>query len=226
MNSVRQHINRCLGVSLAKPRVALSAASPRSFLAVGFPLQSLTRNVPMLLPIILIAPLMSSCSHEDALTERSWIIDKGAYLGNSIAFRSTDAFQFADANGNVNAYLDFAKDGSIGIPGINCPNMRGLWRLENDSIVLTLDSARYRSIEIGVAQWRKEQLAKGDSTIALNDAPSQPSELDSGVFTAAMEVFKHPFAYEIKRETLILQSKTTRIVAHKDRTIDKMFEGL
>jgi hypothetical protein len=31
-----------LGVPLAKPRVALSAASPRSFLAVGFPLQSLT----------------------------------------------------------------------------------------------------------------------------------------------------------------------------------------
>jgi hypothetical protein len=41
----------CLGVPLAEPRVALSAASlpagqagPRSCLAVGFPLQSLTRN--------------------------------------------------------------------------------------------------------------------------------------------------------------------------------------
>lgn len=33
-----------MGVPLAKPRVRLSAASPRSFLAAGFPLQSVTRN--------------------------------------------------------------------------------------------------------------------------------------------------------------------------------------
>ena len=40
----RPERSRRVGVPLAEPRVALSAASPRSFLAVGFPLQSLTRN--------------------------------------------------------------------------------------------------------------------------------------------------------------------------------------
>ena len=45
MKVVRDIVLGSLGVPLAKPRVALSAASPRSFLAVGFPLQSLTRIV-------------------------------------------------------------------------------------------------------------------------------------------------------------------------------------
>lgn len=44
MMEIRNIIKCSLGVPLAKPRVALSAASPRSFLAVGFPLQSLTQN--------------------------------------------------------------------------------------------------------------------------------------------------------------------------------------
>ena len=34
----------CLGVPLAEPRVALSACTPRSFVAVGYPLRSLTRK--------------------------------------------------------------------------------------------------------------------------------------------------------------------------------------
>ena len=41
-SSARPERSRRVGVPLAKPRVALSAASPR--FAAGFPLQSLTRN--------------------------------------------------------------------------------------------------------------------------------------------------------------------------------------
>jgi hypothetical protein len=52
MNAVKH--SGCLGVSLAKPRVALSAASPRSFLAVGFPLRSLTRSA--FLALVLAGP--------------------------------------------------------------------------------------------------------------------------------------------------------------------------
>jgi hypothetical protein len=158
--------------------------------------------------------------------DRSWIIDQGEYLNNPIEFRSTDLFQIADANGNVNAHLSFSKDGTIGLPGIDCPNMRGLWRLENDSLILELDSGRYRSIDSGIAQWREERLAQGDSSVVLADSTSQLSDLDSGVFTSAMQVFKHPFGFDISGETITLQSKTTRIIAHKDRAIDKMFEGL
>ena len=51
MDNTVHHSDAYLGVPLAEPRVALSAASlpagqagPRSFLAVGFPLQSLTLN--------------------------------------------------------------------------------------------------------------------------------------------------------------------------------------
>jgi hypothetical protein len=218
------------GLGVPAPKcvaVALSATSPRAdYRAVGFPLLSLTRKAETPISLVLAALVLSSCSQEDALMERSWIVDQCEHLGSPIEFRSTDLFQIADVNGNVNAHLNFSKDGTIGIPGIDCPNMRGLWRLENDSLVLELDSARYRSIEEGIAQWREDRLAQGDSSVVQAYSTSQLSDLDSGVLTSAMEVFKHPFAFDISGETITLQSKTTRIVAHKDRTIDKMFEGL
>ena len=61
---IATHFRSFLGVPLAKPRVALSAPSPRSFLAVGFPLQSLTRNV--LIPIVAFF-LSSSAIAQDTL---------------------------------------------------------------------------------------------------------------------------------------------------------------
>ena len=219
--------SRGVGVPLAKPRVALFVASPHAgYRAPGFPLQSLTRNAATSIRLALIVALFSGCSQEEALMDRSWIIEEGDYLGSPIEFHSTDLFQIADVNGNVHAHLSFSKDGTIGIPGIDCPNMRGLWRLEDDSLVLELDSARYRSIDFNIARWREERLAQGDSTVAGSDSTAQRSDLDSGVFTSAMEIFKHPFAFDISGETITLESKTTRITAHKDRTIDKMFEGL
>jgi hypothetical protein len=42
MNALKH--SGCLGVPLAKPQVALSARTPRSFVAAGYPLQSLTRT--------------------------------------------------------------------------------------------------------------------------------------------------------------------------------------
>lgn len=229
MNAMKH--SGCWGVPLprlkAGARVALSAASPRAdYRAVGFPLQSLTRNAAIVIRLLVPILFVSGCSQEDALMDRSWIIDQGEFLNNPIEFRSTDLFQLADANGNVNAHLSFSHDGTIGLPGINCPNMRGLWRLENDSLILELDSSRYRSIDSSIAEWREEQLSQGDSSVVLADGTFQLSDLDSGIFTSAMEVYKHPFAFDISRETITLQSKTTRIWAHKDRAIDKMFEGL
>ncbi len=222
------HSGDYLGVPLAKPRVALSSASPRTdYRAVGFPLQSLTRNATGIVLVLLIAAFVTGCSsNEDAIMGRSWIIDKGEYLGNPIEFRSTDFLQLTDVAGNIFANLEFSNDGSIGLPGINGPNMRGLWRIEDDSIFLSLDSARYARIRTNLTQWHKNQLAKGDSTVVLNDTTPQPGELESGDFSAAMDIYKHPFAFVIDGEHMVLRSKTTRITAHQDRTIDKMFEGL
>ena len=59
------------GVSLAKPRVALSAASPRAdYRAVGFPLQSLTRNAGSLVGYSIVALLVSSCGAQPTEVRR------------------------------------------------------------------------------------------------------------------------------------------------------------
>ena len=59
MNTVKQ--SGCWGVPLAEPRVALSATSPRAdYRAVGFSLQSLTRNASLFLVVLL---LTESCSN-------------------------------------------------------------------------------------------------------------------------------------------------------------------
>ncbi|HMC97193.1 MAG TPA: hypothetical protein VKG92_06055, partial [Flavobacteriales bacterium] len=59
MNAVKH--SGCLGVPLAKPRVALSAASPRAdYRAVGFPLQSLTRMLQLVFALLVLCPLANA----------------------------------------------------------------------------------------------------------------------------------------------------------------------
>ena len=61
-----------LGVTLAKPRVALSAPSPRAdYRAVGFPLQSLTRKAAVIIRLFVLVPFLSSCSIQgESATQR------------------------------------------------------------------------------------------------------------------------------------------------------------
>ena len=59
---MEQKRDSCLGVPLAKPRVALSAPSPRAdHRAVGFPLQSLTRIAGSRVGYFIVALLVSAC---------------------------------------------------------------------------------------------------------------------------------------------------------------------
>ena len=60
-------IGRGLGVPLAKPRVALSAASPRAdYRAAGFPLQSLTRT------LLLLSICLTSCDQSIPFDKDGW----------------------------------------------------------------------------------------------------------------------------------------------------------
>jgi len=60
-----------LGVPARRLAVALSAASPRAdYRAVGFPLQSLTRNAAAIIRLFVIVPFLSSCSdHGESATQ-------------------------------------------------------------------------------------------------------------------------------------------------------------
>ena len=61
-----------LGVSARRLAVALSATSPRAdYHAVGFPLQSLTRNAATIIRLFVIVPFLGSCSdHGESATQR------------------------------------------------------------------------------------------------------------------------------------------------------------
>jgi hypothetical protein len=74
------HIERSrdVGVPLAKPRVALSAPSPRSCLAVGFPLQSLTRNAALLFCSLILSSQRISAQELDLRTYDYVMIDSAA----------------------------------------------------------------------------------------------------------------------------------------------------
>ncbi len=108
--------------------------------------------------------------------------------------------QFADANGIVNANLDFSEEGND-MPSGRMQELSkhdGLWS-ENDSIEYALDSGRYESIDQASSMVRGNEYA-----MAIRRSPQairQQREVTStsGVFTAAMNL-REPFAYQIDGE--------------------------
>ena len=65
MEQMRDIVFGSLGVSAQRLTVALSASSPRSFLAVGFPLQSLTRNAALVLCLVFLSSQKVSAQEID-----------------------------------------------------------------------------------------------------------------------------------------------------------------
>lgn len=192
---------------------------------------------------IVIIALIScfGCDQKDALSEGSWIIIEGTYKGQNIDFVSTDLIQFGDINGNINADLSFFEDGRIFLPGINCPNIRANWKLIDSKLHFSVDTAKYNSIY----KMQEEPGSLSLSSLVV-DNPKQKISLDSlaridsidlknwqmknplltNQFEGAMKIYSAPFDIELNGDDLVLTSKTTSFKAIKDRSIDKLFEGL
>src|SRR5688500_11734068 len=86
---------------------------------------------------------VSSCGQRDVLVDNNWILVGGTFQGKGIEFKSTDRIFFTDQNGHVIRSLNFSKDETIILPGINSSNIRAKWTSEGNEIRFSIDSMRY-----------------------------------------------------------------------------------
>jgi hypothetical protein len=222
-------VNAGLGVPARRLAVALSAPSPRAdHRAVGFPLQSLTRNASSTAIAVLGTCLgLVGCSHIDDLKNRSWIITKGEYLNQPIAFDAPTGFRIADLDGNVHIYLGFHESGSTILPGIKSDDLYGQWRAEGNTVTLTLDSAKYEHIRSSAVSQLRFNSAMADSTFTTEpDTSGIDDPIGTGRYTEVMKIYRNPFTVDIDGDELVLRSSTTTIRARMDHTVEKLFEGL
>lgn len=188
-----------------------------------------------ILQIIILLTFISCQDIHDKLSEGSWIISEGSYNDQRIEFASKDLIQFVDRYGNINVTLTFFSNGKIIIPGIESSDIYGSWKIVNNQLNITIDSAKYDFIydkNRDGYDLRKLlskdslEMAKIDSISEHDSTRSLDNPLDTKEFENAIKIYENPFDIKFAGDNLILKSATTTIVARKDRSLDDLFEGL
>ncbi len=173
--------------------------------------------------------LLSTCGQKNELMKNSWLVVDGTYMGQPIEFRNTDLLKFSDRNGNEIKSLNFSKDGTIGLPGINSPNISAKWVIEDGQVRFSADSTRYsiyNTIDSDLSF-----LDTSDSIPYKEESESKQKQeiinpLTTNEFKKAMEIYGQPFNYYISRDTLMLEGQNGIIRAVRDRTVDDLFRNL
>jgi hypothetical protein len=198
---------------------------------------------------LLVTLFVCNCDNRKELTKHTWIIVGGTYQKNPIQFHSTDVLKFVDHDGQEILYLNFSEDGTTTLPGINSPDISAKWTIVESKIHFSIDSSwfyiNYREpvdlsfLEAGEVDTSAiEGNTKADPTSITTSGIGENTKEDSGsiTFTIAkshftmaelqrtMEIYDHAFAFRFSRDSLILESKNAKILAIRDRTIEKMME--
>lgn len=92
----------------------------------------------VVLIILIIAPfiILSLPSTEEKLTANSWCVDKIYYRGKELTPYST-GFKMTSPYDNCDETMDFRKNGIVDFPGINTFGVGALWKLKDDSLIIT-----------------------------------------------------------------------------------------
>lgn len=173
--------------------------------------------------------LLSTCGQRRELIKNNWLVVDGTYMGQPIEFHSTDLIKFSDRYGNEIKNLNFSKDGTIGLPGINSPNISAKWTIEDGQIRFSVDLTRYsiyNTIDSDLSF-----LDASDSIARKQENKGETEEkiinpLMTNEFKRAMEIYEQSFDYYISRDTLMLEGQKGRIRAVRDRTVDDLFRNL
>ena len=170
---------------------------------------------------------LSTCGQKSELIKNSWLVVDGTYMGQPIEFHSTDLLKFSDRYGNEIKSLNFSKDGTVGLPGINSPNISARWIVTDGQIIFSVDSARYSIYNtIGTDL---SFLDTSDSIPSREESePKQTiiNPLTTKEFKKAMEIYGQRFNYYISRDTLMLVGQKGEIRAVRNRTVDDLFRNL
>ena len=189
--------------------------------------------------LIFFIAFILSCNRRNEITEERWIIIDGFYKNQKIEFLSTNLIQITDNKGNINPTLVFYEDGKILLPGINSNDIRANWKIADDKLFFNIDSAKYnRKFGDSYHYSSLKPLMENDSSYngfidSLSRVDSireriwkETNPLFTNEFSSAMNVYSNPFSIKIEGDFLKIVSITTVIIAYKDSSSDKLFEGL
>src|SRR5688572_9676837 len=84
--------------------------------------------------------LVTACGQRDVLVDNRWILIGGTIKNYKIEFNTIDQINFTDQNGKIIRSLNFGKDQTIILPGINSSSIQAKWTLEGDLIRFSIDS--------------------------------------------------------------------------------------
>ena len=158
--------------------------------------------------LALMLMIATGCDNSARLTDNMWIIQKASYLKQPITFSNKNPV-FVSNDGTQGVVLGFLEDGSTTLPGIVGLPVRANWELKDDRLHYTIDSAYYKRLN------RR-----------LNKSWQDTNPLQDQSFDEIMKVFKNPFEYSYQGEYVILTSATTTLIAIRDGSVDRLFDGL
>jgi hypothetical protein len=158
--------------------------------------------------------LVCSCGQREELIDNNWILIGGTLQGQEIEFKSTDRIVFTDQDGQIIRSLNFNKDKTIILPGINSGNIAARWAIEDDRIYFSVDSMRYplSTFDPGIVETTDS--ARREKTV------NRPKE-----FQNPMRVYGQAFEYNISGDTLTLSSKDVQLWAVRDHRIDDLLKN-
>jgi hypothetical protein len=158
--------------------------------------------------------LVSACGQREVLVDNSWILIGGTFQGKRIEFKSTDRIFFSDQNGQIIRSLNFNRDETIILPGINSSNLQATWITDGDLIRFSIDSMSYP-----FSTFDPNIFARSDS-VQNEEIINRLKEFDE-----PLKVYGQVFTYTISRDTLRLFSTDVKLWAVRDRRIDDMFKN-
>ncbi len=184
--------------------------------------------------IFLTSIIILSCSNKkEKLVGHTWVITEGNHKKQKIEFIDNSSIIISEKYNdmyNSNSKLFFQKNGKIRLPGINSKDIYANWEIKNNTVEFELDSLKYNYIH------RKKDISKisnkdffgnelgmtKDEAIAKSIEFTNKNPIKTNQFEMQMKIYGNAFKYEIDNGVLILTSKTTKIIARKDKTIENI----
>ena len=171
--------------------------------------------------------LLCACGQRSELINNTWVLIDGTMNGQPIKFKSTDIVIFSNRDGKEIQCLNFSKDETIILPGINSPKISAKWKIIDDKIYLSVDSSEYYIYNTNTSDL--SFLDTSESYKVAEEDNVQPKALNpllTKEFIDAVKVYEQPFDYYISLDTLRLASKDVIIRATRERKIDDLFKKL
>ena len=161
----------------------------------------------------------------------NWNIIEGIYENQNIDFNNTSDIQMVNLDGTQKVDLYFSDKNKISLPGINSSNIRAIFEIQNDSIRFVLDTIKYNFVHRikDSSEVSNKDFFGNDLGFTMEEAFKKNIEwtnknpIITNEYGTQMNIYGNTFHYKIENDILILTSKTTKIIAERDKSLDKLF---